>query len=731
MDGPVDHRSFGAQPIILEKLPDFGDGDIATATVTVRAGELYVSETGSVEAAPADVPATQMMVTFTLRNDIVWSDGEALTVADSVFGFQVACDPDTPTSKYNCERTSGYAGVNDYTVVWTGLPGYLPADYYDRFWTPLPEHVLGTQTPAEILNGDYGRNPLGWGAFAVDEWVSGQYISLKRNPHYWRSDFPQVDYLIYRFFSSPQQALDALLDGEVHVLPQDVVNETMLPDLLTLEAEGVLDVHFSSGTVWEHIDFDIQPTDGRLPFFAGRNVRRAVAYGTNRQKMVNEILYGQVEVLDSFIPSSHPFYPPPGELTEYAYDPVAARALLDSVGWRDEDNDGVREAHGVVYERATWDWSAGTYGPTETYTIPDNTPFEVTFQTTGATLRRQAGLQFQQDMAAIGISVTLKFMPSADLFMSAPDGPIWGRKFDVVEFAWLTGVEPPCDLYMAQNIPDEANGWSGQNVTGWVNNAYDEACSRGKGALTGREQHLYEAQRIFSEELPVLPLFTRLKIAVSDADLQGLQVDPTENSEFYNVEEWFLSSKSVVTALDGGTVASNDGRTTVAMASGVVSDTVNLTYTPWVVSDTVNLTYTPWVVAKKSGLADIGHAFELTAVYSDTGGEAQPTPGRTYTVTVTYADVEAETAKEETLALYWWDGSQWMKEPSSTVETTSNVVTAHPERFALWAVLGENRLDDFIYLPLVSGVPAATTSGAAMEPVPPEVHTGARGYRMM
>lgn len=56
-------------------------------------------------------------------------------------------------------------------------------------------------------------------------------------------------------------------------------------------------------------------------------------------------------------------------------------------------------------------------------------------------------------------------------------------------------------------------------------------------------------------------------------------------------------------------------------------------------------------------------------------------------------------ARESTLALYAWDGSQWVKEPSSAVDGAANVVTATPDPFSLWAVLGETCR---VYLPLVN-----------------------------
>jgi len=88
----------------------------------------------------------------------------------------------------------------------------------------------------------------------------------------------------------------------------------------------------------------------------------------------------------------------------------------------------------------------------------------------------------------------------------------------------------------------------------------------------------------------------------------------------------------------------------------------------------------------------------VTAVYSDTGQPAQLAPGQTYTITVRYTDAEKGPVIENTLALYYWNGSGWVKEPSSVVDTVANTVRATPNHFSLWAVLGETRR---IYLPLV------------------------------
>jgi hypothetical protein len=67
-------------------------------------------------------------------------------------------------------------------------------------------------------------------------------------------------------------------------------------------------------------------------------------------------------------------------------------------------------------------------------------------------------------------------------------------------------------------------------------------------------------------------------------------------------------------------------------------------------------------------------------------------------VSVQYTDREKGLVDESTLALYYWDGSAWVKEPSSVVDLGGNTVTATPGHFSVWAVLGEVRR---VYLPLV------------------------------
>ncbi len=140
--------------------------------------------------------------------------------------------------------------------------------------------------------------------------------------------------------------------------------------------------------------------------------------------------------------------------------------------------------------------------------------------------------------------------------MEGPEGKLFGRRFDLGEFTWSTGVQPRCDLYLSSQVPGtegetwvsiqdgkertfSISGWSGQNNPGFANLEFDLACSIALGSLPGQPEysasHL-EAQAIFAEELPVAPLFLHLKLAATRPDMCNFIMDPTANSEFWNIE---------------------------------------------------------------------------------------------------------------------------------------------------------------------------------------------------
>ena len=573
-DGPTDNRSFDYQAVILEKLPSLEDGDAVIQAVSISAGDTVVDDYGNVVALATGVkvrPAgcnssdcaveygsgtvmnmDQMVVTFKMKSGLTWSDGIALTASDSVYSFGLHRDPNTPLSRlpsnFTGERTAAYTAVDNLTTTWTGLPGFRDSTYYTNFFSPLPQHIYGQYTAAQLVTAEVSaRKPLGWGPYVIDDWKSGDRVTMHKNANYFRANegLPRFDNLVVRFLGEDSTAIiAALLSGECDIVDQTAQIDDQSELLLQLDEAGELKAYFTTGTVWEHVDFGIQHVsyddgyDGGLSdrpdFFSDVRTRRAFAYCMDRQKVVDSVMFEQSSVIDTYLPPEHPLYNP--NVMSYKYDPGTGKTLLAQVGWTDMDGDGIREAHGVQG-------------------VPDGTRLEVSYGTSTATQRQEATKVLAHSMSECGIKVNLNYYPSTEWF--ADSGLLFGRRFDLGQFAWLTSVEPPCDLYLSSNVSAPSGTWIpimdssvgplpsfggvGQNEIGYYNPNFDYACNAARGSLQGEPgyaaNHL-EAQRIFAQDLPAIPLYLRLKLAVTRPDVTGLIVDPTENSEFWNIEDF-------------------------------------------------------------------------------------------------------------------------------------------------------------------------------------------------
>lgn len=128
----------------------------------------------------------------------------------------------------------------------------------------------------------------------------------------------------------------------------------------------------------------------------------------------------------------------------------------------------------------------------------------------------------------------------------------------------------------------------------------------------------------------------------------------------------------------GGSAQSEIDEVTYSFGAGTFNGSTRLIHVPL---------YPGRLPAPPEGLMGVMRAFDVLAV--DAISDAPVVPALAYTVEISYDGWYGKILDETTLALYAWDGSQWVKELSSTVDVQANVVTAHPTHFSRWQVLGK------------------------------------------
>jgi hypothetical protein len=243
----------------------------------------------------------------------------------------------------------------------------------------------------------------------------------------------------------------------------------------------------ASSDTWEHITFNLEhPIAGELA------VRQAIAHGTDRGALGRA--WGssyEAVVLNSFIRPDSAYYAGDANLIVYGFDPDRARDILQQAGWIDSDGDGIRERGGVR--------------------------LQLNYETTSDSVERMNLVgDFVDQMKAIGVDTEGYAMTFEELVDSFVEGSYqlaqFGWREDPLEFIPSEPLQPGCASYLhSLCIPTAATGWEGNNVSRWRNSRADALLDQLVTAASFEVQLdlLVELQKLFTEELPMLPLFYR------------------------------------------------------------------------------------------------------------------------------------------------------------------------------------------------------------------------------
>ncbi len=267
--------------------------------------------------------------TFTLRDDVLFHDGSALTVDDVLYSIELFRSS-AALASYSYS-IAGCEAPDDSTVVVT-LSAPDPA-----FFENFNNCFILSKAAHEAAGGDFGTQPVGSGPYQVVSHNPGDRLVLSAFPDYYRGE-ASIKNCEIKVIPDTFTIATALETGEV-----DYSVAVSFDHIETLEQSGKVTcvVEDGTGVTFAWLNHTIAPYDDVL-------VRKAISYAIDKQ-MCNDVIYdGRATVLTTPLPSVA--VEGPEGVEGYSYDPEKARELLAEAGY--PNGEGLRPLTIQTYEAA-------------------------------------------------------------------------------------------------------------------------------------------------------------------------------------------------------------------------------------------------------------------------------------------------------------------------------------------------------------------------------------------
>ena len=361
--------------------------------------------------------------TFTLRKGVTFHNGRELTAEDVKYSLDRVTNPKTQSP-----GAGFFSSIEGYDAVAAGeaesLSGVTVIDPYTiEIKLSRPDatflHVMAINfssvVPKEAVEEwgpDFGKHPVGSGAFKLADWTLGQSLTFERNKDYWHEGVPKLDQITFEIGLEPIVALLRLQQGQADIPgdgipPAKFLEVTQDPNFKDLVIEGG---QLQTGYITMNV---------KMPPFDNLKVRQAVNMAINKDRVVR-IINGRAVPANQPLPPTMPGYAK--DYQGYPYDPEAAKALLAEAGF------------------------------------PDGFETELFVYNTDPNPR--IAQSFQQDLAAIGIKAEIRSLAQANVIAA-------GGEPDQAPMIWSGGMAWIADFPDPSNFYGPILGCAGAVKGGW------------------------------------------------------------------------------------------------------------------------------------------------------------------------------------------------------------------------------------------------------------------------
>ena len=424
--------------------------------------------------------------TFKLRDGVVFHNGRAMTAADVKYSLERAVNPVTQSPGQGffaaisgfddmvsggAESLSGVTTPDDGTVV-------IELSRPDATFLQVMAINFAFVVPreeVERLGEDFGRSPVGTGAYKLTEWTLGQRVVLEKNTDYFRPDTPKLDQIVFEVGQDPTVSLLRLQRGEIDILGDPIPSAQFLDIINDPANEGLIVEGGLLHTGYITMNVTEPPFDNKL-------VRQAVNMAVNKERVLR-IVNNRGVIANQPLPPAMPGYAENYE--GYPFDPAKAKELMAEAGFADG--------------------------------------FETEIYTMNTDPNPRIAQAIQQDLAEIGIKASVKSLAQSVVIGAGGDGTapmIWSGGM-----AWIADYPDPSNFYgpilgCGGAVP---GGW---NWAKYCNEELEARAIAADGMVdpADAEKRIDAWRQIFvdlMDDAPWVPVFNEVRFAIHSARIEG------------------------------------------------------------------------------------------------------------------------------------------------------------------------------------------------------------------
>ncbi|HJW74368.1 MAG TPA: peptide ABC transporter substrate-binding protein, partial [Thermoleophilia bacterium] len=398
----------------------------------------------------AEMPTTSadgLTVTFKLRPNVKWQDGQPFTADDVAFTYNYIIENDMWAMSGYTKLIENVEAADDLTAVFHLSK---PKANVARLWIPiLPEHVWSKVDPTKAQETYVNKPPIvGTGPFQCVEEVNNKYVRMVANKGYWRGA-PKIDEIVFSTYQNADAMADDLRAGNIDVawgIPPAKFEQLKSEPTLKTASYATRTFNYLCMNTYE------SPHSQGNPVLRDEEFRQALHYAIDKQQLVDvaEFGYGApaTTLLTGVRYGDIDYHYDPSAEEQFTFDLEKAKQALDAAGYTDTDGDGIREYKGKPIKLRLWARQEAQF-------------------------TQDAGRLITDWLKSIGLEIDFQAMDDGlinDHIYEYEADTYYAPNYDMYIWDWV-GYADPSDTLVSWTTDQIENGW---NDTCWSNKEYDD-----------------------------------------------------------------------------------------------------------------------------------------------------------------------------------------------------------------------------------------------------------------